>query len=279
MGEPRIVFKRKVEDSVVGMILGFLLGVAGAALIIVGIVLVFLHHIGFRPGFLLLVPGGVLLVLFGRFLIGHSRRNLSLRVAIFSDGLVRIRHRTVDICSWDEIESVYQSWPLNIEHLAVHLRDMHSGGYSLPHYVCTIHRRDGKKFVFDELIKNVVKLGELIQQEAMRCLLPRALARFQEGKRVTFGTIAVDQKGFTSGNAFLPWGEVVEVKLAQGGLMVSKEGKWFSWCKVSAASIPNLFVLLALLYKSVGLRSWLKVDGYLPSMLVALLDKIVGVER
>jgi hypothetical protein len=115
-----------------------------------------------------------------------------------------------------------------------------------------------------------------LQQMAMRRLLPHALASFHEGKSVTFGAIAVDQKGFTYGKAFLPWGEVKEVNLTRGVLAVSKEGKWFSWCKADAASIPNLFVLLALLYKIDALRTLLKVDTF---ALPALLGEIPEVER
>jgi hypothetical protein len=244
LGQPITVFKASVARQAALMIIGFLTIGAGAAVIIVGILLALLQRGGFRPGFLLLVPVGALVVFLGTLLVVHTLRNLSLRVAIYPDALVRIRHRTVDLYYWDEIESVYQRV---MNHYV-------NGVYTGTTYTYTVHRHDGKKAVFNDQIKNVQSLGELIQQEAMRCLLPRAFARYQDGKSVTFGKIAVDQEGFTYGNAFLPWGEVKGIKLAQGTLVVSQEGKWLSWCKVNVASIPNLFVLLALLDKIVGVE-------------------------
>jgi hypothetical protein len=280
MGEPRVVFECRPWKQGDRVAWSILLIAAGTAAIGMGVLLAFLQRGGFRPGYLLCVPVGILGVFLGLLLVISALRNLSLRVAIFPNGLVRIRHRTVDICRWDDIESVYQRWPLNQWDLAPHsVNPLPYAGSSVPPYKCAIRRRDGKRLVFNERIEDEVKLGELIQQEAMRCLLPLALARFQEGKSVPFGKIAVDQNGFTSGKAFLPWDEVKEVKLGQGVLSVSREGKWLSWCKVDAESIPNLFVLLALLYKVDALRTLLEGGGNLMVALLAMLGEIPGVDH
>jgi hypothetical protein len=244
MGQPITVFKPHVWRQGFGIVFGFVMIGGGAAAIIIGIILALAHRAGFRPGYLLWVPVGGLLVFLGTLLVVHTLRNLTLRVAIFPDGLVRIRHRAVDIYYWDEIEKVYQQVT----------NHYYNGVYTGTSYVYRVHRNDGQKVVFNDQVKNVQNLGDLIQQEVMRCLLPRAFARYQEGKPVTFGKITVEQEGLTYNNAFLPWREVQSVKLAQGMLVVNQEGKWLSWCKVSVASIPNLFVLLALIDNIVGVE-------------------------
>ena len=88
----------------------------------------------------------------------------------------------------------------------------------------------------------------------MRCLLPLAFDRYMEGKSLTFGPLSVDVEGLTHGKSFLPWGEVNEVKLAMGMFTVTQKGKWLSWCKIGVASLPNLFVLLALVDNIVGVQ-------------------------
>ena len=56
-------------------------------------------------------------------------------------------------------------------------------------------KQDGTKLVFNNRVKNIKTLGELIQQEVTRHLLPRALDTYHHGKPVTFGNLAVRTAG------------------------------------------------------------------------------------
>src|SRR5262249_47192687 len=106
MGRPITVYKPSVWKQGAGMFSGFLIVGAGAAASVAGIVLALIGRGGFRPGFLVLVPIGALVVFLGMLVVIYTYRNFSLRVAVFLDGLVRVRHGVVDIYYWDEIEAV-----------------------------------------------------------------------------------------------------------------------------------------------------------------------------
>jgi hypothetical protein len=44
------------------------------------------------------------------------------------------------------------------------------------------------------------------------------------------------------------WGEVQNVEIKQGQVIIKKAGKAFAWAKINISHIPNLFVFMGLVH-------------------------------
>src|SRR5262249_44181066 len=130
----------------------------------------------------------------------------------------------------------------------------YNGAYMRTTHVYTLECVGGERVVFNDSLKNVKKLGDAVAEEITQRELPAAREGYDAGELVSFGKLGLSRKGLNYGAAFLPWREVSGVRIHEGQVSVSKKGKWFNWCTIGAASIPNLFVFLALVDEIIGLK-------------------------
>jgi hypothetical protein len=72
---------------------------------------------------------------------------------------------------------------------------------------------------------------------------------------VYFGPLAVSQMGLTKGNQTVPWSEIHGVQVQKGYIKIKKQGRWFNFANVPVSSVPNVFVLLSLVDRIIGVNA------------------------
>jgi hypothetical protein len=196
----------------------------------------------------LIVPVIVAIVLFLLALLGglSAFNNWNKGVLLYEKGFA-IRSRK-GFCTWrlDEIVSM----------TAAVTRHYTNGIYTGTTHVYTLFNRQNEKLILNDIYKKVDELAEAVGQNIFPRLYERAAQEYNEGKPLTFGPVTTSKAGIQVGKKVYPWTEVKEVSIQQGTLKVSKkEGGWFSGAAASAAAIPNLRVLLAIINQVVGLKT------------------------
>jgi hypothetical protein len=179
-------------------------------------------------------------------LVGMSLAQRGKIIEVYEHGLARIRDSRVNVTRWDDIATVWQQITRNYT----------NGVYTGTTYVYTIQTRNGEKFKITNVYQNVESLGQIIQSEVTKRLLPPMVRAYQSGQTVSFGKLGLNPQGLIYKDKQLPWNEIEDLKIERGYISVKKAGgRWFNWAGVAAAKVPNLFVFLTMVDSIVGIRS------------------------
>ncbi len=191
-----------------------------------------LQEVGVVVGVITLV-GAVLIWLIG---LPARRRRRAWRVYVFSHGFVFMRGNQPDISRWEEIQAIWHQ---------VKYRSYGEYGREVRH-VYVIEHFDGRRTVFDDKIRKVQKLGDLLGELITNAMWPRALASYNAGNVLPFGPLSVSRQGVGSGGALLPWAALKEIKCDGEEVKIHQKGKLLNWAKVPVGDIPNAPLFLAL---------------------------------
>jgi len=211
--------------AIVGIILGGTLGVTILALILATIN----YNNGYIDYRLYIIAIGM--IVSAPIAIAYLIAYRNLRVYVFTNGLVRAKGGQADVVRWDHVEAVWQ----NIFRV-----------YATTNHTYTVRRGDGATFKFNSILRNIAHLGQTVQQEVTRVLLPGAVAAYNAGTVVPFGTLNVSVQGITHGRETLAWNQVQGVEVKQGKVSVKKAGKSWAWVRLRVSTIPNFFVFMGL---------------------------------
>lgn len=175
--------------------------------------------------------------------VGYLRSRQSIQV--FEHGFSYIKGGAVRVVRWDAIESVsYQAYRVRVNLIPV--GTLHT---------YTIQTSQGETIKLTNDVGKVAKLGALIQAEAFKQLLPRALETYNAGGTLQYGKLSVSQAGVGKGKEIVPWAQLKSVQLSNGYIAIKKDGKWLNWANVAIAQTPNFFVFLALVDRIVGVKA------------------------
>ena len=179
---------------------------------------------------------GVALLGAGLWLGINALRYYGLHIYVFTEGLVRVKGDKSTVVRWDQVKTMWQK---------VHRRFISSFYLGTAH-AYTLQRDDGKKFIFNDALKNVEFLGGTLLREVNSRLLPDVIAKYDAGEPVTFGKLSVSIHGISIGEEIVLWNQIKGVQVVKGALAINKDGKWLNWPGVKAAKIPNFPLFLAL---------------------------------
>ena len=184
------------------------------------------------------VPGGIFLLVTGGAVINGLRE---YQVEIHEQGFVYSTvFETVNV-HWEDVSAVWQ---------AKRARQRNGPTTSATY---TILLKNKKKLVLDnERFKNAEGLGDTIQKEVTRRLMPKYIELLRSGGTAKFGKLSISQQGISNGKETIPWSQVQAVRINNGIININKEGKWLGWANVMAYEIPNLFIFLGLVDQIVG---------------------------
>jgi hypothetical protein len=106
------------------------------------------------------------------------------------------------------------------------------------------------ELVFDDYLKNVAFLGNLLQQVVTPRLLLEAEQTLLRGEAVSFGAVSLTPQGIKFDH-LLPWAEVKAIVISQGYLVVDKKdgSRFRHWERKKVSEIPNIAVLITLAKK------------------------------
>jgi len=176
---------------------------------------------------------GLVLLSIGLILPIRHFLKRSWQVYLCKEGLISTRKGRTDVIRWDEVTAVQVG-----------------SGTSY-----TLRRADGKVLEFDNTLRDVKDLGEIIVKETTRYLLPQALTTYAAGSTVSFGELSVNQQGLLKDRQVLPWNQVESIRTALVGtgtsryqaLVIRQKGKHLKpWATIPVAAIPNYIVFLEL---------------------------------
>jgi hypothetical protein len=193
-------------------------------------------------GLVVLVVGLIATALIWLISLPAQRRKRTWHVYVFSDGFVFTREGYSDVARWEEVRAIW--------HQIMRRSYGRYGGYTRHIYI--VERFDGHRVVFDDKIKKVEQLGNLLNEQITNAMWPRTLADYQAGKVISFGPLSVSQQGVSNGRTLLPWTAIKEIKFEREGVKVHQKGKLLNWGKVSVEEIPNPLLLRALTRSVIG---------------------------
>lgn len=97
------------------------------------------------------------------------------------------------------------------------------------------------------IVADVELLGNAIEKEMVKQLLPEVLAEYQAGKNIVFPGLCITQQYVCNSEEKLYWSQLSEIRVNKEQLIIKEKESLHNWLAVSVSQIPNLCVLEALL--------------------------------
>jgi hypothetical protein len=187
------------------------------------------------------VAGGILLLVTGGAIFNALRE---YQVDIREQGFVYSTvFETVNV-PWSDVTTVWQ---------AVRARQRNGPTTSATY---TVLLKNKKKLVLDnERFKNAEGLGNTIQREVTRRLMPKYIGIMRAGGTAEFGRLSINKQGISNGVELIPWPQVKGVQVNNGIININIEGKWLAWSSIMTHEIPNLFIFLEMIDQAVGISN------------------------
>jgi len=181
---------------------------------------------------------GLFFVLLGAAATYSVFRQRNRRVHLHEHGIVEERgDRRIEVL-WDEVETlvsarqrVTQAVGLVTHHIETH----------------QLKTGTGKKLTVDHLLADIASLGEEVELNVSRCLLPKIQARLARGESVPFSPLTVTDQCIARGQKLLLWEQVAGAETALGEVRIFRHGEAAAWVKVPYGSLTNAQVLLTLI--------------------------------
>lgn len=189
----------------------------------------------------LLVPAGLLL-----FAAIQLLRPLfsNQHIVVYEHGLAFKSWRGLRQWAWADIQAI-QANIIRYSYLGlVPMGTTHT-------YMVWTHK--GDYLTLTQTIANVQALANDIEQATNPILLSQSVAAFENNRPVNFGPITLSRQGVKFNGKIYDWSQVANISIENGTINISqKGGGFFSGASLSAASVPNIKVLLALLQQIGG---------------------------
>jgi hypothetical protein len=220
LGQLTSIYKPRFSNPFA--ILGIVLGV----IILDIIVLLALDYFTDRLFiYLLIVP--ILMIIFGASTLPHC----NLRVYTFTEGFIQGKGKNLEPARWEHVDAFWEDITQNRRSIS---------------YKYTVHRTDGKTFVFPNALQKVVQLGTIIKKEIVKIQLPRVIESYNAGQSIAFGQVNVTMQGLNNGKEIVPWDQVGSIVVRGNILNIEKDGRMLKWSSIKASTVPNLNVLVGL---------------------------------
>jgi hypothetical protein len=174
----------------------------------------------------------------GALIVFNAFRSWGLAAALFENGVAYQTRTVLQQAAWSDVTAVWQRVT----------RHYTNGIYTGTTHVYTVQTNTGQKIVLDDRLgKGVEELGNAVQRGASNALYPRYWTAIQNGQRVDFGALALDNQKLYAGKKELSWNEIKAVKINKGLISVKKDKGWFNWASVTVPQIPNFFIFYDLI--------------------------------
>jgi hypothetical protein len=190
---------------------------------------------------------GVILLLLVVILFALYYHHKKRRVDVYADGFVFTDWRRSLVFRWDDVREVYAS-PI--------YRNTSCGYRSnlIVNWLYTVHnRKDGEKVKISGL-EGVGSLGQAIQTEVSKWLLPWAMDAYHAGDNVRFGSqLGLSKRGIHVGESVLSWPDVEAVNLNRdNAVTIRQKGKRTPWKYIGGDKVANPEVLKGMISRVGG---------------------------
>ena len=155
----------------------------------------------------------------GVYLIVLIFQSLGTSVQLFAGGFSAKKRGKTTIAAWGDVATITQQI----------IRHRYRGITIWTSHVYKLELTNGEKLRFTEALGKITELGEKMQQQITHTLTPRALEALRSGASLPFGKLSVNPLGISNGTETLAWGEISDVKLQNGVIVIGKVGKRLRW--------------------------------------------------
>ncbi|RMF03059.1 MAG: hypothetical protein D6768_06775 [Chloroflexi bacterium] len=164
--------------------------------------------------------------------------HISRKVELFTNGFVYADWRSKLVFRWDAITEVYVT------------PRYYKNQSRIINWMITVRRNDGQQAEIGGL-EYVSRLGQLIQTEVAKHLLPQTLKAYQSGQKVQFGPqLSLSLEGVHSDKKTLPWPQVADIKLdGRNNVIILQKDKQMPWDQIRSDRVGNPLILKAILNK------------------------------
>lgn len=228
LGTPTAEYTRNVGRHALGLIVSGMITLMGAGMVFGGLVAI----ASGGSDVLLFLIMGLIYGVPGTLWFVSILRKRDLCVLVLPEGLSYTRHGRTEIIRWDEVAAVWQAIT-RVQHTFT-VRS------------CKVQLDGGRKYTFNNALRNVPELIATIQQEVTPRILARASDAYHAGETIPFGKLGVSEAGISRGKRTLPWDQVKRVTVDKGVITVRKQGSLLKWTSVPVAETPNFFVFASL---------------------------------
>jgi hypothetical protein len=160
---------------------------------------------------LLFIAGGVL-----GFVVAQIEAQRTLWLC--PKGLIWHLQGKTDHCRWEDVKEL----TVLIAHVTI------TGAYHSRRLVYKYILKTASGFRMqmhsDEMF-GTKTVGEFIQEQTTKALLPQYRNRLREGKPLDFGALQADGQGVSAGGRQMPWARVGRVEVEEGNLVLGKGGE------------------------------------------------------
>ena len=203
----------------------------------------------FGPAVILRTITGPTIVAIVLFIIGlitawNTFSNWKKTVGIYDQGFAYNDRKGLRSWRWSEINSMTSA-------ITKHYTN---GVYSGTTHVYTLLKEDGNKVILNDAISKVEEAAGMIREEIYPLLYAKNAQAYNAGKKVSFGPVSIAKgEGVQIGKKIFPWDGIDHVVVQKGFVQLAKKGEGkFSGASISAASVPNLEVLLSIANQVIG---------------------------
>jgi hypothetical protein len=252
LGTPMAVYSAKKSRRWGALIVMLLLFVGSVISLLWGAYNAYTRYLKFGPA--IVVPSlagpwilaGVLF-LTGMIISWSTINNWKKAAVVYQNGLAYRDRKGLRAWRWEEFGSLTSA-------VTKHYTN---GIYTGTTHIYTLIKRDGEKFALNDSIANVEDLAADIRKNIFPLLYDFYAQAYNEGGTCTFGPVKLSKSGgIQVGKKVYPWDDVEKVAIQKGTLSVKKKGgRWFSGASATAASIPNLEVMLSIVDQVKGLET------------------------
>jgi hypothetical protein len=173
-------------------------------------------------------------------MLWHVLQNWNARLLVFQDGFIHVQNKQANVVRWEHVAAVWQNVTKVYLYGVIHADTLYQ-------YTIQLDKAHGqRKFVFGKSFSDIEVLGENIQNQASRFLVPLMAKALKADRVILFGKIGINKTGIIKGSNVLPWHEVREVYVNQGKVYIKKKGRRSPWLSTPVAKMPNLYAFLYL---------------------------------
>lgn len=193
-----------------------------------------LNLAGFLGRAIALISLGIFLGFLGMGVMFLSRavHTRGEKVYLYTRGLIVTSKSGPQVYRWDQIGG-----------LRDRVVEQKVRNYRVPIHSYSIRRFDGQQAALADTIPRMRELWSIITREVNAVLWPRVQSLYQQGKTISFGPLAISQQGISTGKERLPWDQVKSCMLANGRVVVERQGQAVRWADIAADEFTNLPLL------------------------------------
>jgi fumarate reductase subunit D len=251
LGAPKRYFPVKNLNRIGSLVAFFIFLIGSVLVFLYGIYDTFMAYQKYGPAMIDDKLTAPVVIAFVLFLLGlaagwSAYASWNRGVASYERGFAIRDRKGIQIWSWEDIVSLTSAVT----------RHYTNGIYTGTTHVYTLFNRQNERLLINDIFVKVDELAKDIEQGIFPLLYARAASEYNAGQKLVFGPVVISKDGIQISKKTYPWTDVKDVSIHQGILKVSKkDGGWFSGASASAASIPNLRVLLTIIDQVAGLKT------------------------